>query len=86
MKTQLTKNIKFPKVKKYQGLWLISDEGYDFSANPGDYFMHPENHKFVGHSLATRETKGSWTKVKILKFDPTKADLIKWNKKLGAYT
>lgn len=70
--------------KWYSNLRLIDRHG-DYSANPADYFMKNNSYVFKGLDLAVTEHKGEWNRVKIVKEEPKKSDLIKWNKKLKEF-
>lgn len=76
-KTEETKII----MKKYSNMRLVDSDG-EYSANPSDYFMQNDNFVFKNLALAVTERKGEWSRTKIVKENPTKKDLINWNKRL----
>lgn len=72
-------------MKKYSNLRLVDFEGREYSANPSDYFMQGDDFVFKDNALAVTERKGEWFRTKIVKKNPTKKDLITWNKKLKEF-
>lgn len=63
-------------------LRLMDNNRNMYSANPDDYFLLNDDFVFKNMYLVATETKGDWSRVKVLKKNSRKIDLIKWAKKI----